>query len=345
MHTTCIQVPVYREVVHVTKTDAAEGRWVFLLQTYGLAATTTMLVWALVTWQGGLPDTLLIIELTVLEMLFSFDNAAVNSSIVGRLSPFWQSMFMTVGIFFAVIVVRFVLPLLIVQYGAHTSFLATLDMAQHHPAAYTSYVEKAMPIIGSSGGIFLLTAGGFSLFEDNKKDVVFVALAVIVTMYLTTPQPQSVRSSALFGSICGLTACVGLDRLGELLEPEKTQLVLYGFAAFFMFLRGEALDASFSLDGVFGGLSVTKSIGLMMAGLGNGAVWVRSMTVHMVKREVHERLPHLKDGAMVAVLLLGVSFLAQRYGLETPSWVTGSVGLVCVAMAVAMDLMPHKQST
>ncbi|WP_217146464.1 DUF475 domain-containing protein, partial [Streptomyces sp. AC627_RSS907] len=64
---------------------------------------------------------------------------------------------------------------------------------------------------------------------------------------------------------------------------EPTMIGLAGKAAFFMFLYLEVLDASFSFDGVIGAFAVTNHIFWMALGLGIGAMYVRSLTVYLVR--------------------------------------------------------------
>ncbi|NEE38173.1 DUF475 domain-containing protein, partial [Streptomyces sp. SID7982] len=62
-----------------------------------------------------------------------------------------------------------------------------------------------------------------------------------------------------------------------------TGVALAGKAAFFLFLYLEVLDASFSFDGVIGAFAITNEIVLMALGLGIGAMYVRSLTVYLVR--------------------------------------------------------------
>ena len=59
-----------------------------------------------------------------------------------------------------------------------------------------------------------------------------------------------------------------------------------GLAGLTAFIYLEILDASFSFDGVIGAFAVTNDVVLIAAGLGIGALWVRSMTIFMVRRNV-----------------------------------------------------------
>ena len=77
-----------------------------------------LLTAALGAWMfahGGMVSLWLFTILVILEVTFSFDNAVINSRILVRMSPFWQKLFLTVGIFIAVFVVRFLVPIVIVM--------------------------------------------------------------------------------------------------------------------------------------------------------------------------------------------------------------------------------------
>ena len=56
----------------------------------------------------GLGGLWLFAILVVLEVTFSFDNAVINSKVLAGMSSAWQKAFLTVGIFVAVFVVRFI---------------------------------------------------------------------------------------------------------------------------------------------------------------------------------------------------------------------------------------------
>lgn len=326
----------------MTAAGQQEKRWVLLLRIYAFAFTTTALIWALVAWHGGLSDTVLVVQLTILEIVFSFDNATVNSGFLGRLSTFWQGIFMTVGIFFAVFVVRFILPILIVQQAAHLSFGTVVDMALHHQALYVSYFTKASVTIDTFGGAFLLTTGMSFLLPKLERFVTFLMLIVGIVMYGSVPGGAAAQTSVLIGCVSGIALHTGLQMLGDMLEIEGVE-TLVGFAAFVLLMRGEIIDATFSFDGVLGGFAITQSLALIAAGLGAGATWVRAMTVHIVHDGVLDRFPHLQRGAMAAVSSLGVLLLARRYGLETPDWLAGSIGLVLIAISIVTSIIATRR--
>lgn len=70
--------------------------------------------------------------LAVLEVSLSFDNAVVNAKVLTKISPFWRQMFLWLGIFFAVFVVRLLVPVLLVSISAQLPFLSAVALALHN---------------------------------------------------------------------------------------------------------------------------------------------------------------------------------------------------------------------
>ncbi|MEW2403750.1 DUF475 domain-containing protein [Streptomyces sp. NPDC046862] len=105
---------------------------------------------------------------------------------------------------------------------------------------------------------------------------------------------------------------------------------LAGQAAFFMFLYLEVLDASFSFDGVIGAFAVTNDIVLMALGLGIGAMYVRSLTVYLVRQGTLDDYVYLEHGAHYAIGALSVILLVTiQYQIHEV--ITGLVGVVLIA--------------
>ena len=111
---------------------------------------------------------------------------------------------------------------------------------------------------------------------------------------------------------------------------QKPAVVLAGQAAFFMFLYLEVLDASFSFDGVIGAFAITNDIVLMALGLGIGAMYVRSLTVYLVRQGTLDDYVYLEHGAHYAIGALAVILMVTiRY--EINEVITGLVGVVLIA--------------
>ncbi|MGW1255289.1 DUF475 domain-containing protein [Streptomyces sp. NPDC002513] len=110
----------------------------------------------------------------------------------------------------------------------------------------------------------------------------------------------------------------------------RSAVVLAGRAAFFMFLYLEVLDASFSFDGVIGAFAITNDIVLMALGLGIGAVYVRSLTVYLVRQGILDDYVYLEHGAHYAIGALSV-ILMVTIQYEINEIITGLVGVVLIA--------------
>jgi hypothetical protein len=110
----------------------------------------------------------------------------------------------------------------------------------------------------------------------------------------------------------------------------KSAVKLAGKAAFFMFLYLEVLDASFSFDGVIGAFAITNDIVLMALGLGIGAMYVRSLTVYLVRQGTLDDYVYLEHGAHYAIGALSIILLVTiQY--EIHEIITGLVGVILIA--------------
>jgi len=146
------------------------------------------------------------------------------------------------------------------------------------------------------------------------------------------------HSAVLIAAIAAMTLHVGLNLLEALFAKTKkdtfslTQKV--GPAAVASFLYLEILDASFSLDGVIGAFAITGSVVLIMAGLGAGAVWVRAMTIHLVKAKTLSKYVFLEHGAHWAIGFLGAVMLLKLYHIALPEWFVGVAGMLVIGLAI-----------
>ncbi|MEU3226502.1 DUF475 domain-containing protein [Streptomyces sp. NPDC006976] len=118
-------------------------------------------------------------------------------------------------------------------------------------------------------------------------------------------------------------------------------VALTGKAAFFMFLYLEVLDASFSFDGVIGAFAITNEIVLMALGLGIGAMYVRSLTVYLVRQGTLDDYVYLEHGAHYAIGALAVILLVTiKY--EINEIITGLVGVVLIAWSFWSSVRRNK---
>ncbi|MFE7325326.1 DUF475 domain-containing protein [Streptomyces sp. NPDC057565] len=129
-------------------------------------------------------------------------------------------------------------------------------------------------------------------------------------------------------------------------EAKKTgkklsAVALSGKAAFFMFLYLEVLDASFSFDGVIGAFAITNEIVLMALGLGIGAMYVRSLTVYLVRQGTLDDYVYLEHGAHYAIGALSVILLITiQYQIN--EIITGLVGVVLIGWSFWSSVRRNK---
>ncbi|MDT9698468.1 DUF475 domain-containing protein [Streptomyces sp. P17] len=119
------------------------------------------------------------------------------------------------------------------------------------------------------------------------------------------------------------------EEAAERTGKPRSAVVLAGKAAFFMFLYLEVLDASFSFDGVIGAFAITNDIVLMALGLGIGAMYVRSLTVYLVRQGTLDDYVYLEHGAHYAIgALAAILLITIQY--EISELITGSIGVILI---------------
>ncbi|GAU70930.1 hypothetical protein SSP35_24_00350 [Streptomyces sp. NBRC 110611] len=119
-------------------------------------------------------------------------------------------------------------------------------------------------------------------------------------------------------------------------------LGLAGKAAFFLFLYLEVIDASFSFDGVIGAFAITNDIFMMALGLGIGAMYIRSLTVFLVRKGTLDDYVYLEHGAHYAIGALAVILLITiKY--EVSEVVTGGIGVALIALSFASSVIRNRR--
>jgi uncharacterized protein len=116
-----------------------------------------------------------------------------------------------------------------------------------------------------------------------------------------------------------------------------------GKAGFFLFLYLEVLDAAFSFDGVIGAFAITTDPILIALGLGLiGAMFVRSLTVFLVRKGTLadyvylEHGAHWAIGALAAILLIGIGYHVNEI-------VTGLIGVAFIGAAFLSSIMRNRK--
>lgn len=340
--------------------------------------TVVSLVVALI--YGGPEALLLAAILGVLEVSLSFDNAVVNASVLQRLSAFWQRIFLTVGVLIAVFGMRLLFPLVIVAITAHLDPVKAFELALNPPPdgaayfsdglpSYETLLNEANPKIAAFGGMFLLML--FLDFITSEREITWltwveqplarlgrfpmfstvVSLLVLVGIAGFTA-PDDRADVVMVAGALGMVTYILVNGLSEALDNEHEELertgpgpivVATGKAAFFVFLYLEVLDASFSFDGVIGAFAITADPIIIALGLGLiGSMFVRSITVYLVRQGTLSEYVHLEHGAHWAIGALAVVLLYST-GHHLNEVVTGMVGVTIIAAAFVTSVVHNRR--
>lgn len=302
----------------------------------------------------GASAAVVILVLIAVEIAFSFDNAIINAKIVAKLSPFWQKLFLTVGIIIAVVGMRVVFPILIVAVSAHLSWGDVLNLAFNHPDEYAHKLEEANPAISSFGGAFLLMIA-LEFFVDDKRKHTWLKyverplqrlptlwspalISVLAVVGIALLPMNEHASTTLTAGLLGIATHIAIELLTNLFGSHQNNggsaaKPLTGLAAFSTFIYLEVLDASFSFDGVIGAFAITSDVVLIAIGLGIGAIWVRSLTVFMVKKGTLGNYIYLEHGAHYTVFVLSLILLSSIF-FHLPEAVVGTLGIGFIAASI-----------
>jgi uncharacterized protein len=320
-------------------------------------ATLSMLVGVAIG--KGFSGLMVALVLIAVEVAFSFDNAILNARILSKMSRFWQNMFLTVGALIAVFGMRIIFPILIVALTADISWGAVLDLALNHPEEYAHKLEEAHPSLAAFGGAFLMVLA-LDFFVDDSQEVTWftrlelsfrklaknwapplITLGVVTALSLM-PFNHHKKETFIAGALGIIVYSVihGLTQLFAKVQERSMRSVskkgpYVGMAAFISFMYLEVLDATFSFDGVLGAFAVTQDVILIALGLGVGALWVRSLTIFMVRRGTLGSYKYIEHGAHYTIGILACILFAGLF-IRVPEVLTGLAGIgVIIASIIA----------
>jgi len=302
-------------------------------------------------WAGAASMIFLAAVLGVMETSLSLDNAVVNASVLKDMDPVWQRRFLTWGILIAVFGMRIVFPVLIVAVAAWVSPWEALSIAIADKELYQATVTDAHIGISGFGGVFLLMVGLTFFFDDDREhhwiNVIEGPLAALSKIpfaaYLFTAAALgglcllvegADRTTFLIAGFSGMGTFLAVHLLGKALDgevDEATGQVARSGLGGFIYL--EFLDASFSFDGVIGAFAITNDILLIALGLGIGAMFVRSMTIALVKGGTLTQFRFLESGAFYAIIALACIMLAS-IRFHVPEVITGLLGATIIGIAL-----------
>jgi hypothetical protein len=287
---------------------------------------------------------IIFLGLTLFEVVGSLDNAVINAEVLRTVRPRARHWFLTWGFFWAVIVVRGILPLFIVwvtvpEIGLRGALTAAFST---DPLVVTAFADQA-PRLLLAAGIFLLFLFLRWIFLEPK------AYGLVLERHIR----WQIRD--FHGLIVLLTIGIGAAALVR--DTTLIWSVLIGGAFFFLVhgvkqwaewqeLRGaqarrsdvgkiaylELIDTVFSIDGVVGAFAFTFSVPLILLGNGLGALVVRQLTV--ANLDAIRKYRYLKNGAMYSVLCLGTVMVLEGFGHHVPQYISPLLTFVIIGFFV-----------
>jgi uncharacterized protein len=247
------------------------------------------------------------------------------------------------------------------------------------PTSYAALLNAAYPQIAAFGGTFLLMLFLDWLFEDREirwlswlekplakigqlsRLSIVIALVVLVILSETLASNPNV---VLTAGALGLVTYLLVNGLGNFFDqgddeeaedgetdaaPARTssgpsQLAkATGKAGLFLFLYLEVLDAAFSFDGVIGAFAITTDPILIALGLGFiGAMFVRSLTVYLVRKGTLADYVYLEHGAHWAIGALSVILLVG-IGYHVNEIITGLIGVAFIVAAFLSSVLRNRR--
>lgn len=299
---------------------------------------------------GGFIAVYICILLIILEVSLSFDNAVVNARVLRGMSAAWQRRFIIYGIPIAVFGMRFLFPILIVSIAADMQMIQTLNLALNNSDEYHNALSNNKNQIYIFGGAFLLMVflsfffeereiKWIGILEDNylikiltKSKNIILSIAILAGIVLIALTQNPTYAIAYFSAVL---LHLGLEMFDEMFSTSGVKSGIMGF------LYLEVLDASFSFDGVIGAFAMSQDIFIIMIGLGIGAMFVRSLTIYMVRQKILESFIYLEHGAHYAILALAIIMFIKVFH-EVSEIITGTTSLIFIALAFIHSLYKRK---
>lgn len=356
------------------ETAGKKMSWSGLLKHFRVDFVITAAALVVAYLYGGAAIIPVTVMLILLEIVFSFDNAALNAKYLKKLDAFWRKMFLTVGILIAVLGMRLIFPFVIVELTAGLGPIEAWTLAMekgnpHTPGTYGFILNEAHPTIAAFGGAFLLMLF-LSFIFDSERDSTwlswvekplikaghFDALPTLVSLGAVVAAteflaPPGRGLDVLMAGVLGVIVFIAVNGLAVFMESRQEAMeaslaqvaLLSGKAAFSLFLFLEVLDASFSFDGVLGAFSLSSDPVIIALGLGVGALYVRSMTVYLVDHNALEEIAFMEHGAHWAIGALA-SLLLLTIKFHIPDWLIGGIGVVIIALSIWWSLREKKKN-
>ena len=305
----------------------------------------------LALYMGGISALYIVALLAVLEISLSFDNAVVNAKVLETMEAKWQERFITYGIPIAVFGMRFVFPIIIVAIASGLGIWETFTLALDEPKVYHETLVSVEKLIFAFGGSFLLMVFLSFIFDTDREEKWIntienstliekmgrvsssnMMISITIGLVITSITSNYQIALAYFTGILLYSLIASLD---ELFNTNGVRSGIMGF------LYLEVLDASFSFDGVIGAFALSSDIFIIMIGLGIGAMFVRSLTIYMLRNKTLTEYRYLEHGAHYAILALAIIMLVKIF-FHIDEIIVGTVGITFIAIATYHSIKANK---
>ena len=290
--------------------------------------------------------------LIAVELAFSFDNAVVNAKVLSKMSNFWQVMFLTIGAAVAIFGMRLVFPIILVAITAGLSWSEVLNLALNEPELYSEKLHESHIQLAAFAGAFLMMLALHFFVDDERKvywleqlerpvqrwsdwlpGIITTTLVVVAAALPFNHEPKETLVAGLIGIVLYAAIHAFSKRFSRLGGSKHTTAKLTGMAGFVSFLYLQVLDSTFSFDGVLGAFAVTGDVILIAIGLGVGALWVRSLTVFMVRRGTLDTMLYVEHGAYYAIGILASLMLLSIF-VDVPDLIAGLAGVGVITASI-----------
>lgn len=195
------------------------------------------------------------------------------------------------------------------------------------------------------------------------------AIASAALLVLASLVSEEMKTDVLFAGLAGLVTYLVVNGLAERLEPDEDEdeeeeeaelaaaraadgpsgaqaaaaaagATAKGGLAFFLYL--EVLDATFSFDGVIGAFAVSKDIIVIAVGLGLGAIYIRTLTVYLVRQGTLAKYRYLEHGAHYAIGVLAVLLFISAEA-HVPELITGTIGAILIITSFISSIRANRK--
>ena len=230
---------------------------------------------------------------------------------------------------------------------------------------WLSWLERPLARVGRLEQLSVIVAGGSlvgvaTLLAENPGEVMIAGVLGLITYLAVSSldrlfeastededeertEVEAAGNGAVNAGNGAVNAGNGAGNGGGATTGSRPVAKAVGKAGFALFLYLEVLDASFSFDGVIGAFAITSDPIIIALGLGLiGAIFVRSLTVYLVRQGTLSEYVYLESGAHWAIGALAVILLVT-IGVHVNEIVTGLVGVGFIGASMLSSVRRNRR--